>query len=117
MTDLFDVDPISGRVVYVVDPDCGPFDHIGLSRSAHPDTSHEAARKVATDLPRRCAETLEALRAHPGLTAAELEEVTGVREGVHRKRLNDLRGRGRAEKGTRRRCRVTGHSAYPWRAK
>lgn len=82
------------------------------SRSSHPDTSHEAEKTV--DLPKWTRHAMGAVKTWPGSTAAELDRSYGTRGGQVRKRLNDLRLAGLARKGKKRKCRVTGRSAYEW---
>jgi hypothetical protein len=57
---------------------------------------------------------LQALHEHPGLTANELEAVTGLVDGKLRKRLNDLRKKGLAHKGVSRMSQVSGKLNATW---
>ena len=115
MTDLFDVDPISGRVKYEVrDVAREQAEYRRLARTSHPDTSHEAAKEVAGKLGGTSRFAFLWLRRYPGNTASELEYKATISDGRIRKRLNDLRLKGRAYKGEKRKCRVTGRMAYTW---
>ena len=86
-----------------------------LARTEHPDTSKEAAKDVVDKLPGSMAKALFALRGRPGSTASELDQLRSWGgEGSIRKRLNDLKLKGEARKGDKRKCRVTGKMAYTW---
>ena len=90
-----------------------------MSRKSHPPTSKEAAKHLVEsgELATRQAEAMETLRMMPGLTAAELEQMAGVKcDGVIRKRLAELRKQGLARNGEDRPCRVTGEKAQTWYA-
>lgn len=87
-----------------------------LARSSHPDTSHKAAAEIVDSgkLQHAMKTAEQWLRQMPHSTASELEEASGLTDGKIRKRLNDLKKVGLAEKGEKRRCRVTGRMAYTW---
>lgn len=63
----------------------------------------------------RSRQAWDLLVQHPGATAAELEEISGLLDGKVRKRLNDLRRAGWAHSGAPRRCLVSGKMAQTWR--
>jgi hypothetical protein len=94
------------------------FDPIRLARRNDPDTSQQAAAEVVEEgvVARMAATAISCLQRWPDSTASELEAATGLLDGKIRKRLNDLRRLGRAEKSGQRPCRVTGRMAYTWRA-
>jgi hypothetical protein len=92
------------------------FDTPPLSRSTHPRTSHIAERQIRTDgtLAKRAAYAMGCVMNTPGMTAAELEQHHGVRDGVIRKRLAGLRYAGSLHNGLDRLCRVTGRVCQTW---
>ena len=86
-----------------------------LSRRDDPDTSKKAAAEItATTLGEKKRQALRLIEQHPGKTSKELESFSGHGDGEVRKRLNDLRIVDRAHKGPKRKCEVTGRSAYTW---
>ena len=88
---------------------------IPRARKDHPDTSHEAAKNIKLGKDMRFA--LDAISAHPGRTAGELDYLFRCTTGGKiRKRLNDLRLVGKARKGEKRKCSITGRTAYTWYA-
>jgi hypothetical protein len=91
-----------------------------LHRSSDPETSRMAAGEVLEEgtVARMCKVALDLLLQHPGQTAAELEQLSGLTDGKIRKRLNDLRHRvpPLARTGPDRRCAVTGKLAQTWYA-
>lgn len=84
-------------------------------RDSDPHTSHEAAARVARELGERQRATLEAVRAHPGLTRGELAAADGLHDPhTHARRLTELDRLGKVRRGDRRVCRVTGFGAATW---
>ena len=84
------------------------------TRATHPETSLEAAAHMGNHASHAEQEAYEALTRWPSHTAQEIEKKEGVSDGRIRKRLADLRRKGRAQTGQKRKCRVTGRSAYEW---
>lgn len=87
-----------------------------LSRRDDPATSHQAATELVEggEHGRMMNIARDVLRANPGNTANELEQMAGQQNGAVRKRLNDLRHKGKAEKSGERKCRITGKTAELW---
>lgn len=75
------------------------------ARSTDPDTSHEAARAITTSdrrasLKRQC---LAYITAHPGRTAGEIGEGTGLGHDRVWRRISDLKNEGLVQPGRPRR--------------
>ena len=85
-----------------------------LARRGDPSTSKEAARAVAASMPESMVYALSWLTSFPGSTAAELDEMSTLRGGAIRKRLNDLRRVGLAKTDGIRKCKITGRRAQTW---
>ena len=84
-----------------------------LSRREDPDTSHEGARRF--DRVSAMAYALQCVEWRPRSTSKELEAYFSPQgDGEIRKRLNDLRLAGEIHKGEKRRCEITGRTAYTW---
>lgn len=88
-----------------------------LARRTDPATSHEAARRNVGSGANGSQKTrvLEALRANPGATSAELARAMGVDRAMTARRLSDLEGDELVHKGPARECRANGGSAVTWR--
>lgn len=89
-----------------------------LARPTDPGTSHLAAshaKLAATRMEHFCA-ILDAVIAHPGLTAQELAQVCPLtNEQIHR-RIKEMEEAGLIRRPSARTCTVTGHKAlaiYP----
>jgi len=80
----------------------------------HLDTSREAYREVIPTLSARQAEVLAVLETSSPLTNAELAEKLGWSVNRITPRVLELREIGRVQDFGKRRCRVTGRSAYQW---
>lgn len=90
-----------------------------LSRATDPSSSAEAAeRHVASgrNATQKIA-VLEALRAHPGATSAELARSMKVDRYITARRLPDLERDGRVTRIGERTCRVDGTPAVIWKAR
>lgn len=89
-----------------------------ISHALDPASSAEAAREV-TESGRRdthCAMVLDAVRANPGLTSAELAKlrIGDLDMTEVRRRLCDLKAAGFIERGEARKCGVSGKKAVVW---
>lgn len=87
-----------------------------LARSTDISTSHEAAMQVVSG----GLQTLQqdhavgAIKAHPGLTSMELAKATGHDRYMLARRLPELLEDGRAWRGPKKPCAVSGRSACTW---
>jgi hypothetical protein len=86
------------------------------SRSKDPVTSHMAADAVeqtgaAGNHRDRC---LAAVKARPGMTAAEIAVAAGLERHEASRRLPELRAAGLVYTGQARTCEVQGHSSLTW---
>ena len=86
------------------------------ARSTDPETSKEAAVRVevsgvAGDQRYLCH---QAVLRHPGMTAAEVAEVTGLERHAPSRRLPELRDERLVRCGEPRTCRVTGTRCITW---
>lgn len=86
-----------------------------LSRAADPETSHEAADKIATDLPKLQNLALAKVWRWPGRTVSELAELADARDprSIGR-RLPELERKGLVRRGDARKCGVTRVNAATW---
>lgn len=89
-----------------------------MQRSSDPDTSFEASEHLTATGGHQVMmqRAYELLLQNPGRTAKEIELVGGFDDGQIRKRLNDLRRKGKALNGPKRRCSITGRTAQTWKA-
>jgi predicted HTH transcriptional regulator len=86
-----------------------------LARREHPETSHKAARKVASKLPKLHAEVLEYVRQNPNRTCSELADIAGARDPRRvGRRLPELEAKGMLKRGPARRCTITNRDAATW---
>lgn len=91
--------------------------HNGASaRHDDPATSHEAAAKLegsgkAFTQRNIC---LKAVRAQPGLTAAEIADEIGMERHIPSRRLPELRAMGLVYNGEVCLCAVTGNASMTW---
>lgn len=98
---------------------------VGLARRTDGPGSHEAAEAMRESgaLNAQCELVLATVRAHPGLTAPEMERATGVSHYVLSRRLSDLLKRGLVCRDNAKcnhdldRCAVSGVNAWRWWAK
>lgn len=86
------------------------------ARNTDPATSAAAARGVERSggaaLHRdRC---LNAVKRHPGATAAEIADITGLERHTPSRRLPELRAGGFVVNGGRRKCKVMGRDSLTW---
>lgn len=88
------------------------------SRTTDPDTSRMAAKRIAESgaLAHQRETCLQAVRAEPGLTAAEIAQVVGCERHVPSRRLPELRRAGlvASPRDRARVCRVTGNVSLTW---
>ncbi len=87
-----------------------------LHRRGDPETSIEGAEDVAERITPEREFALGWVRRFPGSTAAELDRRANSRDGRVRKRLAELERIGATERGSKRRCAVTGRNAHTWTA-
>lgn len=87
-----------------------------LARNTDSSTSHEAAAYIVSNgtLQAQQEATAAAVRLHPGLTSLELAEVTKRCRYMLARRLPELLEDGRAWKGPKKPCRISGRSAHTW---
>lgn len=87
-----------------------------LARNTDSAESHQAADEITQDgtLDRMAEIAYAILKANPGKTANELEQIAGYRDGQLRKRLSGLLKEGRATKGESRVSAVTGKRNATW---
>jgi hypothetical protein len=91
-----------------------------IAHSADPESSHAAAREVTDSGARdtHCAVVLDAVKAHPGLTSAELVEHVG--HGLDltetRRRLCDLKLAALVVREKPRVCSISKRKVETWRA-
>lgn len=86
------------------------------ARATDPQSSHAAADLVTSTGTRQnhIAIVIEAVRAHPGRTSAELTRYTGLERHEVARRTSDAETAGAIHKGAIRRCDVSGRSAVTW---
>jgi hypothetical protein len=87
-----------------------------LARRNDPETSRQAARKVANCSAQLAAAAAELVRSHPGRTGAELDRLAGceVKRTIS-KRLADAADKfGLITRGPKRQCSVGGNEALTW---
>lgn len=88
-----------------------------IAANVDPLSSHLAAQEI-TRSGRRGAQkraVLEALKAAPERTSAELARFAGLDRYAVARRLPDLAHDGFAEQGPMRKCRITGRPAVTWK--
>ncbi|MFW5829721.1 MAG: MarR family transcriptional regulator [Planctomycetota bacterium] len=89
---------------------------MAYARLTDPSTSQEAA--AATEASGRAgthrALCLSAVRAQPGLTAAEIANAVGLERHEPSRRLPELRERGLVRNGPERQCRIQGTRSITW---
>ncbi len=87
-----------------------------LARSTDISSSHEAAAHVVSSGLQGIQQdiTAEVLKAHPGLTSMELAKATGRDRYMLARRLPELLEDGRAWRGPKKPCEVSGRSACTW---
>jgi len=87
-----------------------------LARSTDISTSHEAASHVVSSGLQAVQQdrAARAVLAHPGLTSMELAKLTGQDRYMLARRLPELLGDGRAWRGPKKPCAVSGRSACTW---
>lgn len=87
-----------------------------LARATDISTSHEAAAHVVSSGLQSAQQdrAAGALKAHPGLTSMELAKATGYDRYMLARRLPELLVDGRAWRGPKKPCEVTGRSACTW---
>jgi CRP-like cAMP-binding protein len=101
------------RFLTTIDTDQRPMAH---ARTTDPSTSHEAAR----DAERRGVAAAQRLLClaqvtrHPGQTAAEVAEGTGLERHAPSRRLPELRDAGLVVNGPIRICTVKGRRSLTW---
>jgi hypothetical protein len=87
-----------------------------LVRKSDPETSRQAALKIASCSAQLAAAAAELVRKHPGRTGAELDRLAGceVKRTVS-KRLADAADKfGLVRRGPKRQCSVGGNEALTW---
>ena len=86
------------------------------ARASDPATSHQAAATVETNgnaaFQRQL--VLDAVRANPGSTSAEIAMMAGIDRHAAARRLPELRRAGILANGENRVCRVCGLSSMTW---
>ena len=92
-----------------------------LARRTDPPTSHAAAQSAVQSglISRQCRECLEVVRMHPGLTSAELGDVSNMgskARWIFARRLPDLEKAGLVRKDEARVCTINGTKAVTWEA-
>lgn len=87
-----------------------------IARNTDPETSHEAAERITESGSRvpQCAIVLDAVRQHPGSTAAEIGEYTRLGHVPAQRRLGDLLRQGTVRQGEPRACYVKGSRMCTW---
>lgn len=85
-----------------------------LARTSDPATSHEAAAKIVSRLGEEQEWALGILRANPGKTSNELDDIAGTPKGDVRKRLPELERLGLAYRDGVRACGVSGNKCGVW---
>lgn len=87
-----------------------------LARSTDIGTSHEAAAHLVSSGKHTQQQdiTATAVRLHPGLTSFELAHATGECRYMLARRLPELLEDGRAWRGPKKPCAVSGRSACTW---
>ena len=87
-----------------------------LARRSDPETSRQAASKIASCSAQLAAAAAELVRKHPGRTGAELDRLAGceVKRTIS-KRLADAADKfGLITRGPKRQCSVGGNEALTW---
>ena len=87
-----------------------------LARRNDPETSRQAASKIASCSAQLAAAAAELVRKHPGRTGAELDRIAGceVKRTIS-KRLADAADKFRLiTRGPKRQCSVGGNEALTW---
>lgn len=74
------------------------FDDTPRARNADPASSHRAADESAPNLGGQRLRVLRAVIAHPGRTARELSEISGIELATCHKRMPELEHRGFVER-------------------
>lgn len=87
-----------------------------LASSTDISTSHEAALHVVASGTQAAQQdrAARAVLAHPGLTSMELAKATGQDRYMLARRLPELLGDGRAWRGPKKPCAISGRSACTW---
>ena len=87
-----------------------------LARLGDPENSKAAADHVARSGigGRMCRLALHLIKANPGRTAKELEQIKSLEDGQVRKRLTTLERQRLIRRGDSRRCSISGRSAATW---
>jgi len=86
------------------------------ARTNDPITSHVAAEKVTGSGLRHTnmLAVIDAVRAHPGLTSAELAQYTQIERHEVARRLPEAARAHAVVKGDKRQCSLTGNLALTW---
>lgn len=86
------------------------------ARATDPATSHEAADIITTSGRRQAhiERVVAAVRAHPGLTSAELAPHAGLERHEAARRLPEAETAGQVRKGPPRICSTSGRRAVTW---
>lgn len=89
------------------------------ARNTDPVTSHQAVEQVTKTGKRVAhqAHVLELIRAHPGLTTAELARHTSMPRAEIARRAPELRTAGDAYNGPVRKCTACGNNSITWWAR
>ncbi|MEO2046454.1 MAG: hypothetical protein ABGX16_07760 [Pirellulales bacterium] len=92
------------------------FDPYGLARTSDPVTSQQAADQIDTDgtLANMTRHVLELVRANPGSTGRELDELSDTTDGQAHKRLSELERDCQVRRGDSRQCKISGRQAATW---
>jgi len=87
-----------------------------LARATDIDTSHDAAAHVVSSGLQAIQQerAAGALKVHPGMTSMELAKATGHDRYMLARRLPELLEDGRAWRGPKKPCQVSGRSACTW---
>ncbi|WP_457320457.1 winged helix-turn-helix domain-containing protein [Stenotrophomonas sp. P5_B8] len=87
-----------------------------LARSTDISTSHEAAARVVSSGLQAFQQdrAASAVKQHPGMTSMELAKATGQDRYMLARRLPELLEDGRAWRGPKKPCQVSGRSACTW---
>ena len=86
-----------------------------LARQSDPKTSHEGAAYAVERLGEMQQRAFDAVQAHPGKTAQELEVLMEVPRSTYGRRLGEMEKAGVIRRCDARTCTVTGRKAATWR--